>query len=520
MGFSVRYAPSFFTLLLWVSFFKFCHLGLESLSVWGYEAGKEACNYPVDARCNSMSDESLFTDSLFFTNFVYNPEVYYFFYIGELKSYSLTGFLNTRFGKLQSRPVQCVAIIPDLHEQYNYANLIVPAPTGADREFKGDRPVSFRRNTSKFFADVSGHPTIQSLVARILEQQEELYIYMFESDAAMTLDEQWSQVYLLGPDKGLARKFNNKAVQFELLRDTVPLVDFRTCGSLPELLEVAEELRSQWQDGIFVSRMYSAAGSGSIITTNQEQITDFFSELDAPFLLTRYMPHEHDPTVLAVVANEKDVYIAGVADQCIEGGNHFVGSTWPSRLAANLIDELARCTRLVGQMLGRNGYRGIFGCDYIITEQNEVRFIEINARKQGTTLEFCYTLEQILPAGSPSLPELECYAVLENRFPKTAVEPKIVADFPLCWGTYNLKLKAQHKTCGYIPQAVHEQESFARVGRSSLKKDFLVLEHVGSGLQVEAGTFLARVVAVGKKSKHVDQGLELGRKMIELTITK
>ena len=467
-----------------------------------------------------MPDDYLFTDSLFFTNFVYNPEVYYFFYIGELKSYSLTGFLHAQFGKLQSRPVECVAIVPDLHEQYNYANLIVPAPTGRDMELKADRPVSFRRDTSKFFADVSALPTIYSLVGRILEQQEQLYIYMFESDAAMTLDEQWSQVYLLGPDKELARRFNNKAVQFELLQDTVPVVGFRTCTSLQELLEVSEELRPQWHDGIFVSRMYSAAGSGSIITTNQQQITEFFTELDAPFLLTRYMPHEYDPTVLAVVANEQDVYIAGVADQCIEGGNHFVGSTWPSRLAANLIDELADCTRLVGQMLGRNGYRGIFGCDYIITEQDEVRFIEINARKQGTTLEFCYTLEQILPANSPSLPELECYAVLENRFPDSAVEPLTSDDYPLCWGTYNVKLKAPRQTCGYIPQAVHEQASFARVGRSDLKKDFLILEHVGSGLQVEAGTFLARVVAVGKKPKHVDEGLKLGRKMIELTIAK
>jgi hypothetical protein len=98
------------------------------------------------------------------------------------------------------------------------------------------------------------------------------------------------------------------------------------------------------------------------------------------------------------------------------------------------------------------------------------------------------------------------------------VEPPVVPAPVLCWGTYNYKLRQDHRTCGYIPQAVHEQESFASVTRKELKKDFLVLEHVGSGMQVQAGTFLARVVSTGWNHQDVDEGLELGRKMIELTI--
>ena len=456
-------------------------------------------------------------DNFLFTNFQYNPKVYYFLYIGELKSHGLTGFLSRMFSRLQGRQAECIAIVPDLHDQYNYPNLIVLSPDRPGSKTTHARSVSFRRNTGTFLRDVSADPAIHSLIDQILSSQEQLYIYMFESDSNMNLDQR-EGVYLLGADKELSSKFNNKAVQFELLANTIPVVDFRICVSLPELLEVTEHLRSEWQNGIFVSRMYSAAGSGSIITTKQEEITDFFAENDAPFLITRYMPHDHDPTVLAVVANEHDVYIAGVADQCIEGGNRFVGSTWPSVLPAGIIKELGNCTRKVGQMLGRHGYRGIFGCDYIITGENEVRFIEINARKQGTTLEFCYTLEQMLPAGNPSLPELEYYAVLENRFPDHTVEPPPVSDLPLCWGTYNYKLKERQQTSGYIPQAVHEQESFARVASGSLKKDFLVLEHVGSGMQVEPGTFLSRVVSIGSEHRDVAEGIEFGRKMIEMTI--
>ncbi len=456
-------------------------------------------------------------DQFLFTNFEHNSEVYYFLYIGELKSHGLTRFLSHMFSGIQGRQTECIAIVPDLHDQYNYSNLIIPFPNRSDSEAKSDRSISFRRDTGAFLCDVSTDPAIHSLIDQILSNQEQLYIYMFESDLNMSLDQR-KGVRLIGPDKDLSIKFNNKAVQFELLDKIISVVDYCTCASLPELLTVTEKLRVEWQDGIFVSRMFSAAGSGSIITTKQEEIVDFFSDEDAPFLITRYMPHEYDPTVLAVVANEQDVYIAGVADQRIEGGNHFVGSTWPSVLPKETIKELDNCTRKVGQMLGRYGYRGIFGCDYIITEDNEVRFIEINARKQGTTLEFCYTLEQMLPAGSPNLPQLEYYAVVNSRFPDNMIEPPLVSDLPLCWGTYNYKLKEPQQTCGYIPQAIHEQDSFARVAMGKLKKDFLVLEHVGSRMRVKPGTFLSRVVSVGREHCDVDEGLDLGRKMIEMTI--
>ncbi len=454
-------------------------------------------------------------NNYFFTNFRYDPDIYYFFYIGELKSHGLTEYLRDLWSQIQGRPVECIAIVPDLHDQYNYVNLIVPSPDAGENLQK--RPMSFRRNTGAFLQSVSKNKSIHALIDQILTHQDQLYIYMFESDSAMRLDQR-RDVYLLGPDKDLSGKFNNKAVQFKLLDGIIPLVEYKICNSMPELLAVTERLRSSWADGIFVSRVYSAAGSASIVTRRQSDIKGFFTQDDAPFLITRYMNHECDPTVLAVVANEKDVFVAGVADQCIEGGNHFVGSTWPSVLAPDLIKQLCDCTRKVGQEIGRHGYRGIFGCDYIITRDNQVRFIEINARKQGTTLEFCYTLEQMLPSGSPNLPELEYFAVQKNRFPENMVEPPIVPDPVLCWGTYNYKLKQNRQTCGYIPQAKHERQSFAKVAGGKLAKDFLVLEHVGSGLQVQPGTFLARVVSTGKNMQDVQEGLALGRKMIDLTI--
>jgi hypothetical protein len=451
-------------------------------------------------------------------NFSVDPQVYYLFYIGELKNLGLTSYLENFFSRRLGKKVQTIAIVPDQLEQYNYSNLILYRPNhSADPADETMVPESCRCSTPSFLREVSSSPYVEDLVARILENQEELYVYMYESCPDMTLD-RIAGVTLLGPDKNLAQKFNNKAWQFQELQHLVPVVDFRICSTFDELICVTDELRPVWDRGIFVSRVYSAAGAASLIARNRQQIEQKFSREDAPFLISRYMVHDFDPTVLGVVANEQDVYIAGVADQCIEDGNRFAGSIWPSILPEKVIDQLVEQTRTVGKMLGRNGYRGIFGCDYIVTADNKVRFIEINARKQGTTLQFCLALQQILPNGAPSLPELEYYAVMENRLPENCVEPVFTAHQNFCWGTYNYKLFQDCRTTGYIPQNVHQQESFSRVARGKLKKDYLVVEHVGAGRLVRQGTFLSRVIAVAATREDVQDSLANGKKLIELTI--
>ena len=468
------------------------------------------------ADCLSNSTGTRAMDDLFFSNVTYDPDIYYFLYIGELKNYGLNRFLAGMFSRRTGRRAECISIVPDILNQYNYRNLIVPRPGQTVADPEKQLPVSFRADSARFMTVVSEHPAIGRLIDRILASQDHLYITMYESVPQMTLDER-DRVSLLGPGKDLARRFNNKGFQYRLLAGEVPVVDFHICRSMRELLAVTERLRPEWRDGIFVSRLYSAAGAASAITRSSEDIVRVFGRDDDQFLVSRYIPHRHDPTVLAVVANSEDVYIAGVADQRIEGGNRFVGSTYPSVLPREITAELAEYTRRIGRIMGRAGYRGIFGCDYLVDHRMQVRFLEINARKQGTTLEFCYALEQLLPPGSPSLPELEYHAVLESRFPAGTVEPGD-AEPPLCWGTYNYKLGEKRVTSGYIPQNPHEQESFLRVARGELYKDYVILEHIGSRHVVMPGTFLARAVSVARDLDHVREGLDQARRMIELTV--
>lgn len=461
------------------------------------------------------------------SNLTYNPDIYYFLYVGDLKAYSLNSFVKEALERrISSKNVQFIAIIPDVCIQYNYTNIIVINPTASkemleDHSFdQSNKPPrkSSRIDSASFMTAVSSNEAVHNLIHTILENQNQLYVNLYESVIEMSLDH-IDRVSILGPDKHIAHNYNNKIVQRNELEGVVPFIDGFCSDSLEDVIGKLDRLWGKWSDGVFISAAYSAAGANSAIVSSSQEIRNKFTEEKGQYLVTRYHPHDSDPTVLAVVANEDDVYVAGVADQVIMDGNKFVGSTFPSIISDKNKTLLHEYTVEVGKVMGKAGYRGIFGCDYMIDFEDNIYFLEINARKQGTTLEFCFTLEQTLPEGSPSLPELEYFAVLESRFPPHAVEMNGNIR-NIHWGTYNYKIKEDILTTGYIPQNPYERETFQKVAGKELLKDFVILEHLGTNLQVTPGTFLARVVSVAKTKEGVGEGLCQGVGFIEQTFTE
>jgi len=453
---------------------------------------------------------------IYFSNYQLQDNVHYFLYIGELKNYGLNIFLKESLSRIENRQFDFIAIVPDIFEQYDYENLIVVNPEVEDHTCRYGRCVSCRIPANIFLSSVSENRQVRALVQELLDRQGNLYIYMYESMPEMTLDA-IPGVSILGPDSNIASKLNSKIYQYQNLKKLVPVVDFYICGGLSDLIKTTDTLWTKWKDGIFVSLEYSAAGANSILAHNPRDIVERFHEENEIYLISRYIPHHSDPTVLAVVANEKDVYIAGVADQRIEKGTRFTGSTFPTRLSDETVGILNTITKIVGKWLVKEGYRGIYGCDFLVDHEEKVFFLEVNARKQGTTMEFCCTLEQNLPLGSPMLPELEYYAVTQGRFPNDIVEMKDNIK-NIYWETYNYKIDNMVFTEGYIPQHSREREAFRKVAGNLLQKDFLILEHIGNDYIVAQGSFLARIVALGHDQFGVQQGLKLGKKTIELTI--
>ncbi|MBG0775846.1 MAG: ATP-grasp domain-containing protein [Desulfovibrionaceae bacterium] len=455
-------------------------------------------------------------NDIIFTNVRLDPDTYYVFYVGEMKAYGLNEFVHQAIGRHTERKTRIISIVSDVLEDYPHDNIIVINPEAFAQGITARSRVSMRIPITRFARHVSANAFVRETASSILQSQDELYVWMFESKPEFTLT-RIPGVRLLGPDPLLAAKFNNKIWQYNTFRGHIPIPDYQICHGATQLAELTARLRPEWADGIFVSLEYSAAGMGSMVTRTQEDVTGRFTDEEAYCFVSRYMIHDYDPTVLAVVANEDDVFVAGVADQRIENGNAFRGSTFPSVLDVRVQEELCEHTRTVGRLLGKRGYRGIFGCDFIVTPDGRPFFIEANTRKQGTTMEFCCAMENLLPEGSPNLLELEYFAVTRNRFPEnTPASPECLdasCGCKLHWGTYNNKVDHSIRTAHNIYQTMGERDLFRRAA-SGGSGGHLILEHVGTDMIVKPGTFLGRVVAVDSSRRRMLERLRQGEEQL------
>ncbi len=442
------------------------------------------------------------------------PGVEYFLYVGEFKAHGLNAFVARGLSRRFGRRFEGITVCPDVLAEYPGGQVLAVNP-----HLAGQPGVAERRSMDEGAAWLSASGRVLALVAELVERQGRLFVWMFESKSQLALAA-LPGVTLLGPDPELVRRLNDKTWQYEALGRVVPMVDFDVCTGREAMLAACERMREVCGHGVFVSCDYSAGGvSSKVVRCVDEAACRFESE--GRYLVSRYVPHVWDPTVLGVVGGPQEVFVAGVADMRIEDGNKFRGSTFPSQLPGPVQAVLREHTAAVGRAIGALGFRGIFGCDFIVDDEGGVWFIEVNPRKQGTTMEFCCTMEHLLGPDAPNLPELELAAVLDGRFPDGWAEPDHgrAAQAGIHWGTYNHKIETPGvRTVRALPQAEDERALFARVAGGGAG-GHVILEHVGAHVVVAPGTFLGRTAAVCPTRETMLAALERGRAELAASIT-
>ena len=436
----------------------------------------------------------------------------WFLYVGEIKGAGLNRFLVEPLSSRYGKPAVCINVVPDILAFYPDDIYLVVGPgsdmAGPDTPERSNSRMSAR----EFSAIVSSDDAVTGVVKKLLDAQGELIINVFEAspELAFASDE---RIRIIGPDPRVAASMNNKLWQYTMARDLeIPVPDGRVCGDLGEALDAARKIFSGDRRA-FVSASYSAGGSNSIVASTVEEIQSRFSGISDGLLVTEFIEHRHDPTVLGIVGGEEDVYIASVADQNILG-TRFMGSTFPTVLGPDKVRSLKQMTRTIGSHMGSRGYRGVFGCDFIVDDAGRIYFIEVNARKQGTTMETTLAMVHNLP-GRPTLPEIEMMAVMNGRLPE-GLEEMDSMNGPLCWGTYNYKAADDFLVKNYVPPSMEEEELFAEAmaGRGG----HVVLDHVGPRTHITSGGFIARIVAAGPTPDDIRKGLKAGARQVHMSI--
>lgn len=147
------------------------------------------------------------------------------------------------------------------------------------------------------------------------------------------------------------------------------------------------------QGPVVVRRSRSSGGTGLTLVEHPDQLDEAWPEQDEAFASVAPFIDDTVPVNVGAVVWDDDqvsvdypsiqlIGIPGITSRrfgyC---GNDFAAAR---SLAPAVLDQIERTTRLLGGWMGRAGYRGAFGVDFLVKDDTAL-FMEVNARFQGST---------------------------------------------------------------------------------------------------------------------------------------
>lgn len=260
--------------------------------------------------------------------------------------------------------------------------------------------------------DVSNSKFIKELLL-LLKKQNNIFINTFTT-SFLELDV--DNIVYIGPDPFISKYFGSKINQRLLLN--------RLCLPTPkgkiynDFGEVESLFKEEKMDNFFIYSEYSSGGYEVGVIRNYSDLIEFKNNireknLKNRFVVTEILNKKISPNSTAIVLDDNKVSVLSISDQ-IEKGTKYLGNIYPSKVNYSTQKKLIEYTRTIGQELSKEGYRGFFGCDFVITPDENCYIVDINPRKQGGFLCNFLMFKKIMPKGFLNLVELELNAILRE----------------------------------------------------------------------------------------------------------
>lgn len=244
--------------------------------------------------------------------------------------------------------------------------------------------------------------------ARILFQNDKVLNYLQRSKGS----ENFIQTFKISPvfertaaEHGLKslnssaqlnRVFEEKLSQYSQLSHYVkfPKTIVSALGQL-SYLQIVQELGPKF----VVQFARGHTGSGTYVIETEDEYTQVQSEnLQRRARLSSFIPGI--PYTINACVTKSGVFIGGLSLQ-ITGDEQLgatkgatIGNDWSKRTNITQYTDIVNQTKIIGELMYKQGFRGMFGVDFVAKETGEVFVIEINARQTASVP--MYTKMQLL----------------------------------------------------------------------------------------------------------------------------
>lgn len=313
---------------------------------------------------------------------IYTNKVEYFFSLHgprfEYMNNSMATSLSKRFGK-EFRPIRTLNAWPS--QQYDTGNYVILNKKSYKIAKDLGKPVVYLPDYEDMNVEFTQNKTIQGIASKLLKKQKTVYVYPFTTSF---LDLPPDIFTILGPNSKLAKKYDDKVCQAEL---------FESLG-LPRnragVFKDEKSLLASEADIIpcYLSAAYTSGGNESSLIYDSKMLHEFLARLRpvnkrSHFLVTDiFKDLVLAPNVSAIITAQGKTHILMVTDQLLQG-NRYLGNIYPSIAEKKHLKQIYDTTKILGVYLAKEGYKGLFGCDFLINSRGDLVVVDLNPRHQG-----------------------------------------------------------------------------------------------------------------------------------------
>ncbi len=395
-------------------------------------------------------------------------DVNYFFTLMDLRFHLIEGYLGKFLQKVYGKRFEPIHIlsnrIVNLPEMRNYILINSRIKSLVSNI---DHNIVIVPEHEELNEDFSNSRFIKKLLSKLLKKQDHVFINAFTT-SFMKVEE--GRIMFLGPKPSIAKYFDSKVNQREFLeRHDLPTPSGQVFTNF-------EDMESSFKKGVVGnSFIYSEYGSGGAEVAEIKSTLDLREfknrirprNLNNPFIVTDILPKSTSPNSTAIVLGDDEVFVVSITDQILKGYK-YLGNIYPSKVSLPIKKKLIEYTREVGLRLAKEGYRGFFGCDFVITPTSDCYIVDLNPRKQGGFLCNFLMFEKIKSKNLPNLVELEATAVLGQEIEEDLSSwenPQI----NFHWAQCKIYPKAKNKKIIKEIREYSEESCFSDVGSYFIK---------------------------------------------------
>lgn len=223
-------------------------------------------------------------------------------------------------------------------------------------------------------------PFIRKLLDNLIKKQSKIFILGF-SNVWLNLKD--PRIILLGPKPSVAAKFDNKAKHIHVFKTlNLPYNTTRIFQNFDELLKGRKTYP------FFISASFSSGGFESKIIYSKEDLEKFYISLrqinkKGEFIVSKLINNiKLAPNSSAIIAGKNKTTLICITDQLLRD-NKYMGNMYPSQADSQHQKLIEQQTIKVGNYLSLFGFKGLFGMDFLITEDGKCFPTDINPRRQG-----------------------------------------------------------------------------------------------------------------------------------------